>query len=104
MAFSKKLKQFFSSTPKKNNWNGLIEESTPSLILLALITLLIYFFTPLDLSTKITLSICNLIGIIPCILICNYLGKKLDGHCGDSYGALVVLVETFLLFIMAIFL
>ena len=25
MAFSKKLKQFFSSTPKKNNWNGLIE-------------------------------------------------------------------------------
>ncbi len=25
MAFSKKLKQFFSSSPKNNNWNGLIE-------------------------------------------------------------------------------
>jgi len=25
VAFSKKLKQFFSSSPKNNNWNGLIE-------------------------------------------------------------------------------
>ena len=29
MAFSKKLKQFFSSSPKKNNWEGLIEAYKP---------------------------------------------------------------------------
>ena len=29
MAFSKKLKQFFTSVPTKNNWNGLIEAYKP---------------------------------------------------------------------------
>ena len=29
MAFSKKLKQLFSSAPQKNNWNGLIETYKP---------------------------------------------------------------------------
>jgi len=29
VAFSKKLKQFFTSVPKKNNWNGLIEAYKP---------------------------------------------------------------------------
>ena len=29
MAFSKKLKQLFTSIPKKNNWDGLIEAYKP---------------------------------------------------------------------------
>ena len=89
-----------SSDFHRDNWKGNIKESIPSLII---ILLLIFFitFASLSYSLKICLIIASLIGIIPSIMIPYFLARRIGGHSGDSYGASVVLVETFLLVSLA---
>ncbi len=74
----------------------------PSIIGLTffIILLLIYMKGVL----KIKLLFCSLLGIIPAYLIQAYLGNKLGGHTGDSYGAAIVITETFIFLTMAIYL
>ena len=41
-------------------------------------------------------------GLIPAWIVPIFLGSKLGGHSGDSYGASVVIVETIILFSLSI--
>ena len=87
----------------KQNWAGFTEEIKPSLII-GLIIISSLLLSPI--SSKIiliTLASC-LISIIPIFWFGEIIYKKIGGHSGDTYGALVVLVETCLLIIMAIML
>ncbi|MED5164462.1 MAG: adenosylcobinamide-GDP ribazoletransferase, partial [Cyanobacteriota bacterium] len=43
-------------------------------------------------------------GVLPVFLVPEVLGRRLGGHSGDSYGASVVLVETFTLLLLAVLL
>jgi adenosylcobinamide-GDP ribazoletransferase len=44
-----------------------------------------------------------LLGIGPAVLVPLWLGRRLGGHSGDSYGACVEWVETLALLLMAAF-
>ena len=87
----------------KLNWNGNLKESIPSII--CMISGL-YFILKLDIlsSLKIYFIISNVLALIISIIIPKLLAKRLGGHCGDSYGASVVLVETCTLFLISIIL
>ena len=77
-----------------------MKESKPALIIILLLIFSITFAS-LSYSLKISLIIASLIGIIPSIIIPYFLARRIGGHSGDSYGASVVLVETFLLVSLA---
>ncbi len=70
--------------------------------LTALITALM-IFTLLNNSWEIQFPIFHgiLVGVIPTFLVPHFLGNKLNGHSGDSYGASVVIVETIILLTLA---
>ena len=98
---------FFPYLQKKNNsgfhqkyWRGFIEESKISLSMLIVI-LSIISFSRWPISMNIPLMVVSFLGIIPSIIIPHCLGNFLNGHSGDSYGACVVLVETFMLFLFS---
>ena len=80
-------------------WN----EIKPSLLI---IILLIAFSSlqliPVSLITRIQLIIGILLGIFPALIVPNLLGRRLGGHSGDTYGATLVLVETFILLLLAL--
>jgi adenosylcobinamide-GDP ribazoletransferase len=41
-------------------------------------------------------------GALVALLIPEWLGRRLGGHTGDSYGASVVLTEAFILLVLAL--
>ncbi len=84
----------------KDHWKGLLRESKPSLIII-ISTILILLISPVNNLLKLTLSLSIIAGFIPAIWIPKLIGEHLGGHNGDSYGACVVLVETFLLFTLS---
>ena len=85
------------------NWEGIKKEIRPSVLTL-IFTICCIFVIPLTITNRIYIISSISIGILPAIIITNILGKKLGGHSGDSYGASLVLIETFILFILAILL
>ena len=87
----------------KKYWKGLREELKPSYLFLFLIYFYL-FINPFQMENNLKLIFSTSIAIIPTIYIPNWLGKKLGGHSGDSYGATLVLVETFILIILALIL
>ncbi len=95
------LEEGGSSMFHKHNWSGNYRESIPSIIFLMLITILLIKLK-IVYSIKICFIISTLSGIIPAIFIPNLLAHRLKYLSGDSYGASVVLVETFMLFTFAI--
>ena len=80
-------------------WRGW-HETKPSFIALSILILLVYL-TPLNLINALSLTIGISTGILPALIIPDLLGRQLGGHSGDSYGASVVLVETFVLLFLA---
>ena len=90
-----------SSAFHQINWRGDWEEIKPSLIIIFLASFLIFLF-PINIDNHLSLLFCIWIGIIPTFLVPLILGNKLGGHSGDSYGAIVILVETFIIFLLAI--
>ena len=91
------------SISHKKHWRGLIKESNISLIFL-----LIFIFYQLFSFTSNEILIKKLvffaIGFFISFKIPNLLGNKIGGFNGDTCGASVLLVETTMLFIYAIFL
>ena len=85
----------------KIHWKGTFEELKPSLIIIISI-ILILSLVPLEIKGNVSIILGIGIGIIPAFLATQILGKKLGGHNGDSYGASVVLVETFTLLILTL--
>ena len=87
----------------KTYWKGYKNEIIPSILVLCLISLFL-ILNPLQIDNLIRIIFLIWLGIIPAIIIPNCLGEKLGGHSGDSYGASVVLVETFILLSLSLIL
>ena len=99
--------KYLNEDKKKNKsfhqifWKGSQKEFSPSLLIIFFIILSLMFIPQLSVNH---LSIISgiLIGSIPSFLIPNLIGQKLGGHNGDTYGATVVLVETFTIILLAL--
>tara|TARA_Y100001968_G_C19381197_1_gene730420 strand:- start:240 stop:1028 length:789 start_codon:yes stop_codon:yes gene_type:complete len=99
--FSYLHKREFSTFHKKN-WAGFMKEIKPSLIFIFIFTSISLLVFKVHLPIRIIIGL--LIGVIPVFIVPQILGIKLSGHSGDSYGASIVLSETFILIILAIIL
>ncbi|WP_320668290.1 adenosylcobinamide-GDP ribazoletransferase [Prochlorococcus sp. MIT 1307] len=66
--------------------------------------LLILNLTPIKSINQFHATIGLLSGVFPAFIFPELIGHKLGGHNGDSYGASVVCVETFMLLFLALFL
>ncbi len=89
------------SISHKKYWNGFIKESLISIIFIFIIFSLIQYKSTVFILENWFLL---LIGFFITYKIPNILGSKIGGFNGDACGASVVLVETTMLFIHAIFL
>ncbi len=91
------------SLSHKKHWRGLIKESNISLIFLV-----IFIFYQLFSFASLEILIKNLIfyfiGLFVSYTIPKLLGNRIGGFNGDTLGASVLLVETIIIFIYAIFL
>ncbi len=92
-----------NSISHKKHWKGLMHEGLISFTIIIAYSLIL-FILPLKDSLKLSLLSLNIIGLLSSILVTNSLGNFLKGHTGDSYGASVVLVETAMLFCLALIL
>jgi adenosylcobinamide-GDP ribazoletransferase len=75
------------------HWRGLRQELLPSLPLLAALSLL---------SAGLGASWQGWLGLIPALLVPLWLGRRLGGHSGDSYGACVEWSDTLSLGLLAL--
>lgn len=69
----------------RQHWRGLAPELTPALLALVLATVLGVWFGwagP------------QVVGLVPAVLVPIWLGRRLGGHSGDSYGACVEWAES----------
>jgi adenosylcobinamide-GDP ribazoletransferase len=76
----------------RRHWAGLAAELRPSLLLVAVL---------LPFSWWEGWSMLGVAGLIPALLVPAWLGRRLGGHSGDTYGACVEWVETLSLLISA---
>ncbi|WP_413677273.1 adenosylcobinamide-GDP ribazoletransferase [Prochlorococcus sp. MIT 0916] len=86
------------------NWKGLSKEIRPSLIILSIGIIIFLYLNSLNLSNTLLLIYCILSGFTTSILIPHLINKSLGGHCGDSYGASLVITETTNLLLLSIIL
>jgi len=91
------------SISHKKYWRGLKKESLISLSFLLLTT--IYYLSKINSFNDFIIYLLPIaLGVIFSIQIPNYLGIKTGGFNGDTCGASVVITETIMLSIYAIFL
>lgn len=79
----------------RQHWRGLGRELRPAA--LALIGLL----AVAAFQGAASCALVGLLGLVPAILVPEWLGRRLGGHSGDSYGACVEWTETAVLLLMA---
>ncbi|WP_320675214.1 adenosylcobinamide-GDP ribazoletransferase [Prochlorococcus sp. MIT 1341] len=82
----------------RENRNG-IKDFIPAISILICILMSMIFFS-IGLPLQIYLLSSIFFGIVLSFAIPEYLGRRLGGHSGDSYGASLVIVETLILTIM----
>ena len=92
------LRERGSAAFHRLHWGGLARELKPALLLVASLVLLSWRLQgaavmPLPLAT---------LGLLPALLVPLWLGRRLGGHSGDSYGACVEWSESLALLIMAL--
>ncbi len=93
-----------SSSIHHKHWEGITNEIKPSLII---ICFGIFFFLcsiNLNIANTLLMIFCILSGLMTSILIPYFINKTLGGHCGDSYGAGLVITETINLLLLSIIL
>jgi adenosylcobinamide-GDP ribazoletransferase len=76
----------------RRHWAGLTAELRPSVLLVGLLLLL---------SRWEGWSLLGVAGLLPALLVPVWLGRRLGGHSGDTYGACVEWVEAMALLISA---
>lgn len=76
----------------RKHWTGLLREARPGLIAVAAL---------LWLSLSLGWGPGGLVGAVPALLVPRWLGRRLGGHSGDSYGACVEWTEVVGLSLMA---
>ena len=86
------------------HWRGMSSEIKPSLIIISLGIIIFLFLTKINLHNILLLIYCVASGLITSILVPNLINKYLGGHCGDSYGASLVITETTNLLLLSIIL
>ena len=93
-----------SSSIHQESWKGLSREIRPSIIIIFIGIILFLFLKGLNISNILLLTYCISSGIITSMFIPYLINKCLGGHSGDSYGASLVITETFNLLFLSIIL
>lgn len=79
----------------RRHWRGLSRELLPTaLVLVGLLALV-------QARRGAPGLLVGVLGVLPALLVPNWLGRRLGGHTGDSYGACVEWSETFTLLLLA---
>ena len=91
------LRERGSAAFHRKHWAGLAVELRPSLLLLALLLLGRWLAGAVSLPLGL-----GLLGALPAVAVPIWLGRRLSGHSGDSYGACVEWVESLALLVMAV--
>jgi adenosylcobinamide-GDP ribazoletransferase len=76
----------------RQHWAGLLAEARPGLLAIAGLTLL---------SLARGCPPAGLVGLLPALVVPGWLGRRLGGHSGDSYGACVEWTEALALLLNA---
>jgi adenosylcobinamide-GDP ribazoletransferase len=76
----------------RKHWTGLMREARPGLLAVVVV---------LGLSVSLGWGTAGLAGAVPALLVPRWLGRRLGGHSGDSYGACVEWTEGMVLVLMA---
>jgi len=76
----------------RQHWAGLLAEARPGLLAVAGLTLL---------SLARGCPPLGLVGVLPALVVPSWLGRRLGGHSGDSYGACVEWTEALALLLNA---
>jgi len=92
------LRERGSAAFHRRHWAGLARELRPTLLLLAVLALLSWQLRGSDL---LPLPIAGL-ALLPALVVPQWLGRRLGGHSGDSYGACVEWSESLALLVMAL--
>ncbi|KGG13093.1 MULTISPECIES: adenosylcobinamide-GDP ribazoletransferase [Prochlorococcus] len=87
----------------KDNWQNGFKELIPSIIVI-ISSFIILTISPINSQLILLLYIGFLIGITPLFWLANTINIRFKGYNGDSYGALLVIIETTILFTLAIIL
>jgi adenosylcobinamide-GDP ribazoletransferase len=85
----------------RHHWAGLAVELRPTLLLLLALTPATLALLPRA-GPLATLPIVLLAGLLPALAVPRWLGRRLGGHSGDSYGACVEWSETLALLLSAL--
>jgi adenosylcobinamide-GDP ribazoletransferase len=97
MAFHPYLRREGSAAFHRRHWQGLGRELRPALLALAVLLALGWL-----LSIPLPGRWLGLLGLLPAWLVPWWLGRRLGGHSGDSYGASVEWTETLSLLLMGL--
>jgi len=102
------LRQQGSAAFHRECWQGLAKELRPTLVaLLPLgLGLLLVDWDPLSLPSLgrsgLSLGLWCSLGLLPAVVVPHWLGRRLGGHSGDSYGACVEWSEGLALLFMGL--
>ena len=91
------LRERGSAAFHRRHWAGMARELRPTLLLLAALGLLTWSLRG---ASALPLGRAWL-GLPPALLVPLWLGRRLGGHSGDSYGACVEWSESLALLLMA---
>jgi adenosylcobinamide-GDP ribazoletransferase len=82
----------------RDHWAGLAAELRPTALL---VVLLVVVETVVLEAAVLETALAGLAGLLPALLVPLWLGRRLGGHSGDSYGACVEWVEALALLVSA---
>ncbi len=91
------LRERGSAAFHRHHWRGLARELRPTLLLIALMGVSCWLTGAGGPPLVLLLT-----GIVPAIAVPVWLGRRLGGHSGDSYGACVEWSESLALLLMAL--
>ena len=102
MQFHPYLRPEGSAAFHRRHWCGLRRELRPAWLALAGLLLLSWCLPLTPSASWLALPWLGLIGLLPAWLVPWWLGRRLGGHSGDSYGASVEWTETLSLLLMGV--